>query len=198
MKCLYNHIELLQLSHFAPNTNRLHQSYQYHLIPCHHQVQTHHQRNLLYLHPHLTARHHLLLSHCFPIQNNNQLLYTRGLQPYTCTFFVLTFPFLQRESNQEEADTKVFLCAQFAITLGISSIMFVTVDSGLCILAIFYGLYLEMQIVHQLGSSLNIRYLDISATIFSEDLHRALPGFHTFTRCDSTSAFTGKGKHSSV
>ena len=33
-----------------------------------------------------TVRHHLLLNHCFRIQNNHKGLYTRVLQPYTCTF----------------------------------------------------------------------------------------------------------------
>ena len=98
------------------------------------------------------------------------------------------------ESSQEEADTKVFLCAQFATTLGINSITIITVDSDIGILALFYSLYLPSQIVLQLGSASTIRYLDISATTLSEELRRALPGFHAFTGCDSTSAFAGKGK----
>ena len=51
------------------------------------------------------------------------------------------------ESNQEEADTKVFLCARFAITLGISSITIVNIDSDIGILGLFYNLYLGTQIV---------------------------------------------------
>ena len=88
------------------------------------------------------------------------------------------------ESNEEEADTKVFLFAEFAITLGISSITIVIVDSDIDILASFYSLYLEMQMVLQLGSASTISDLDISATT----------GFHAFTGCDSTSAFAWKGK----
>ena len=79
------------------------------------------------------------------------------------------------ESSQEEADTKVFLCAQFATTLGINSITIITVDSDIGILALFYSLYLPSQIVLQLGSASTIRYLDISATTLSEELGRALP-----------------------
>ena len=41
------------------------------------------------------------------------------------------------ESNQEEVYAKVFLCAQFAKTLGISSITVVTVDSAIGILILF-------------------------------------------------------------
>ena len=92
------------------------------------------------------------------------------------------------ESNEEEADTKVFLFAEFAITLGISSITIVIVDSDIDILASFYSLYLEMQMVLQLGSASTISDLDISATT----------GFHAFTGCDSTSAPLHEKENSSV
>ena len=88
----------------------------------------------------------------------------------------------------------MFLCAQFAITLDINYITIVTVDSDIGILALFYSLYLETQIVLQLGSASAMRYLEISATTLSEDLRRVLPGFHAFTGCNSTSAFAGKRK----
>lgn len=98
------------------------------------------------------------------------------------------------ESNQEKAYAKVFLCAQFAETLGTSSITVVTVDSDIGILSLFCNLYLKTQIVFLLGSSSTIGYLDISTTTLSEDLHEALPGSHTFTEWESTSAFAGKRK----
>ena len=88
----------------------------------------------------------------------------------------------------------MFLCAQFTETLGISSITVVTVDSDIGILTLFCNFYLETQIVFLLGSSSTIGYLDISATTLLEDLHEALPGSHTFTEWDSTSAFAGKRK----
>ena len=66
----------------------------------------------------------------------------------------------------------MFLRAQFAITLGISSIAIVTVDSDIDILTLIYSLYLETQIVLQLGSALTIRYLDISATTLTEYLRK--------------------------
>lgn len=88
----------------------------------------------------------------------------------------------------------MFLCAQFAITLDINYITIVTVDSDIGILALFYSLYLETQIVLQLGSASAMRYLEISATTLSEDLRRVLPGFHEFKGCYSTSVFAGKGK----
>ena len=42
------------------------------------------------------------------------------------------------ESNQVEADTKVFLCATFAAELGYQKVQIVTVDSGIGILALYY------------------------------------------------------------
>ena len=102
------------------------------------------------------------------------------------------------ESNQEEADTKVLLCTQFVITLGISSITIVTVDNEISILALFYNLYLETQILLPFVSASTIRYLDISATTLLEDLRQAIPGFHAFASYDSTSAFAGNGKLKSL
>ena len=55
------------------------------------------------------------------------------------------------QSNQNGED-KMFLSAQFAITLAISSITIVTVDSDIGMLALFYSFYLETQILLQLGS----------------------------------------------
>ena len=78
--------------------------------------------------------------------------------------------------------------------MGISYITIVTVDSDIGILAFFHSLYLETHIVAQLGSASTIRYLDISATTLSEDFRRALPEFHAFTGCYSTSAFAENGK----
>ena len=54
---------------------------------------------------------------------------------------------LESNEEEEEADTKVRLCAQFAITLDISSITIAIVDSDIYILALFYSLYLEIQMV---------------------------------------------------
>ena len=62
--------------------------------------------------------------------------------------------------------------AQFAVTMGISSITIVTVDSDIDILTLIYSLYLEAQIVLQLGSASTIRYLDISATTLTEYLRK--------------------------
>ena len=62
------------------------------------------------------------------------------------------------------------------------------------ILALFYSVYLKLQMVLQLGNVSTIRYLDISAATLSEDLRRVLPGFHEFKGCYSTSVFAGKGK----
>ena len=39
---------------------------------------------------------------------------------------------------QEEADTKMFLCASYAVTLGIDEVNIVTVDSDVAVLSLYY------------------------------------------------------------
>ena len=83
-----------------PETTRLHQSYWYHLIPCHHQSQIHHYCHLLlfYPHPALTACHHLLLNHFFHIQSNSKGLCR--LFSFALAHFVPTFAFFTAAASQ--------------------------------------------------------------------------------------------------
>ena len=69
-----------------------------------------------------------------------------------------------------------------------------TVDTDIGILALYYSLYLQINVYLQLGSGGSIRYLDINENEIEDDVKRALPGLHAFTGCDSTSCFVGKGK----
>ena len=75
-----------------------------HLIPCHHQVQIHHYRHLVFFHPdyHVTARHHLFLNHCFYIQNNHKssaaLLFLQQQLVNSWKILVASFWFIQRIS----------------------------------------------------------------------------------------------------
>ena len=54
-------------------------------------------------------------------------------------------------SNQEEADTKMFLCIQYANSLGVESFCIDTVDSDVGILALYYSTVLEGNIYLRLG-----------------------------------------------
>ena len=55
-------------------------------------------------------------------------------------------PVLELQSSQEEADTKMFLCASFAADLGFFSVKIVTVDSDVAILSLYYLTKLDISL----------------------------------------------------
>ena len=99
-------------------------------------------------------------------------------------------------SNQEEANTKVFLCAKYAESFGFQSVAIVTVDADIAVYSIYFQQFLEVQLFVKIGNGKDKRLLQI-ANISSElgkNLCAALPAFHCFTGNDYTSAFYGIGK----
>ena len=56
-------------------------------------------------------------------------------------------------SEQEEADTKVFLCAKFAFDIGFERVNIVTVDTDVVILGIYFQSMLNRKIYLQYGTS---------------------------------------------
>ena len=100
---------------------------------------------------------------------------------------------------QEEADTRMFLHASHCVKTGRPRITIRTVDTDVVVLAV--SLYVEIQTTElwiALGSGKGFRY--IAAHQISESLGEtkssALLGFHSFTGCDTVSAFFGRGKKS--
>ena len=101
------------------------------------------------------------------------------------------------ESNQEEADTKVFLCIKHASSeFEFEQICLRTVDSDIGIYALYFHQFLGKKILLETGSSSSHRIIDISALCeeIGPDCCRALPALHAFTGNDYTSAFHGLGK----
>ncbi|CAB4012350.1 Hypothetical predicted protein [Paramuricea clavata] len=100
-------------------------------------------------------------------------------------------------SDQEEADTKMFLCCLHAIRyFSCENICIFTVDSDLAILAIYYKNYIPCNLFVEIGSKAKkriIRIARISETI-GKELSDALPALHAVSGCDTTSAFFGIGK----
>ena len=74
-------------------------------------------------------------------------------------------------SNQEEADTKVFLAAKFAQYLGCRD---VGIDSDVAILACYYSELLNSRLLLQIGSGSNLRILDIGNNDLEEDLWKKM------------------------
>ena len=66
-------------------------------------------------------------------------------------------------SMQEEADTKMFLCASYAATLGIDEVNIVTVDSDVAILSLYYQQEISTRILLEYGTSTKTKIVDIIA-----------------------------------
>ena len=99
-------------------------------------------------------------------------------------------------SNQEEADTKVFLCAKHAESFGFQSVVIVTVDTDIAVYSIYFQQFLEAELFVKISNGKDKRLLKIVniSSKLGKDLCAALPALHCFTGNDYTSAFYGIGK----
>ena len=98
-------------------------------------------------------------------------------------------------SSQEEASTKMFLCAEFAVSLGFQSIQIITVDSDVAILSLYFQHFLaDCNIYLQMGSETKVELFDIKLNTLGDDIAMAFPGIHALSGCDSTSAISGIDK----
>ena len=97
-------------------------------------------------------------------------------------------------SKQEEADTKIFLCAKFAASLGFESASIINVDSDVAILSIYYQHRLDVKLFLRIGTGSKEKIFDIQTNDLSIDVVDALPAVHALSGCDSTSSFSGIGK----
>ena len=66
------------------------------------------------------------------------------------------------ENSQEEADTKVFLCAQHASRTSIESVCIKTVDSDIAIYALYFQDKIETNLYVQMGVGNRKRILNIN------------------------------------
>ncbi|KAG0710839.1 hypothetical protein GWK47_021999 [Chionoecetes opilio] len=105
--------------------------------------------------------------------------------------------------DHEEADTRIVVHLKDALDKGCTNCLVRTVDTD--VVAILIGKYHSLTSQHQMaaiwvafGTGKNFMYLDINAICHAlgKDRSTALPMFHSFTGCDTTSAFFGKGKKS--
>ena len=103
-------------------------------------------------------------------------------------------------SNHEEADTRMFVHLFGAVVCGHKKILIIANDSDIIVLGVrafaLTSSLEELWIAYSTGS--NRRYVAIHEVVASLGRVRslALPGFHAFTGCDTTSSFFGKGKKS--
>jgi hypothetical protein len=100
--------------------------------------------------------------------------------------------------NHEEAYTHMFFHAKHAAVTGNKNITISSSDTDVVVLAIsvFINLHInEFWIAFEKGK--DFRWIPLHQQIRTLGPRcRALPFFHTFTGCDTVSAFVGKGKKS--
>ena len=99
--------------------------------------------------------------------------------------------------GQEEADTKIiFHCQYISKQNPLIPIIVRSPDTDVFILLLAFARKFENTLLFDTGTGNNRRLLNISklSHILSENICQALLGFHSFTGCDTTSSFAGKGK----
>lgn len=103
--------------------------------------------------------------------------------------------------DHEEADSRICIHVQDALQKGARKILVRTVDTD--VIVILVGVYFHLHDVYPdtdiwvgLGTGKHYRYYSINSICqnLGKPKSRALPFFHAFTGCDTTSQFFGKGK----
>lgn len=106
--------------------------------------------------------------------------------------------------DHEEADTRIPAHVLHALDKGSNQVLNRTVDTDVVVIMI--GLFHDLVSLNStadhwiaFGMGKYLQYINVNATCTSlgPEKSRALPIFHSFTGCDTTSCFFGKGKKSS-
>ena len=108
-----------------------------------------------------------------------------------------------RGCNHEEADTRILVHVKDALAKGGRSVLVRTVDTDVLdiLIAQFYTLSstwpgLSFWVAFGMGKNFHLLSVNTICEYLGGQKCRALPFFHAFTGCDTTSAFLGKGKKS--
>ena len=98
-------------------------------------------------------------------------------------------------ADHEEADTRVMLHACHALH-ECEHVVINSPDTDVFLLAVALNQELEGKIELRMGTASSQKNICISSVSerIPNSIQTALPGFHAFTGCDTTSAFKGKGK----
>ena len=103
-------------------------------------------------------------------------------------------PLLQ--CNQEEADGRLLLHAAHAAREGYEAVVICSEDTDVFILALAFQDKISAHLFQRCGTRTRKRLVDIKkvAATLGTDVCKALIGIHSYTGCDTVSAFAGKGK----
>ena len=103
--------------------------------------------------------------------------------------------------DHEEADTRLVVLLVDAVRGGHTNFLVRTVDTDVIVIIIGKFFYLSsmnpsLNIWVAFGKGKHFTYLHINSicTVLGKDKSLSLPVFHSFTGCDTTSGFFGKGK----
>ena len=99
-------------------------------------------------------------------------------------------------TNQEEADTRMFLHAEHASQNGHQRIAIKSSDTDVEVLACYYQAVISADIILISGTSRRSRIVSIRRVgeRLGREICEILPSLHAITGCDSVSAFSTKGK----
>ena len=100
------------------------------------------------------------------------------------------------QSNQEEADTRIILHSAHAAEEGYKAVVVVADDTDVLVLCLAFSDDISCPIFQKCGTKNRVRYLDIMKLWqrLGDGVCSALIGLHTYTGCDTVSAFAGRGK----
>ena len=98
--------------------------------------------------------------------------------------------------SHEEADTRLILHAHHASNTGHKSIVINSADTDVAVIATAHSYSIPATLLFLTGTKHRRRYVTLTqlGRSLGKQLCLALPGYHAFTGCDTTSAFVGKGK----
>ena len=99
-------------------------------------------------------------------------------------------------SNQEEADTRMFLHSLHASNAGHQQILIKSSNTDVEVLACYYRENITADIFLLSGTRSRARVIPVSQVCeqLGVEVCQALPGLHALTGCDTVSSFAGKGK----
>ena len=105
-------------------------------------------------------------------------------------------PISELESTQEEADTRMLLHSLNAARSRFASVVIVSEDTDVLVLLLAFKSFIPSSVFIKCGSQTRVKYIEVSRIVESVGaiVCRSLPGFRTFSGCDTVSAFAGRGK----
>ena len=100
------------------------------------------------------------------------------------------------QCNHEEADTSLILHACHASKVGHSVVSISSPDTDVAVIATGHSYDVPATLLFLTGTKHRRRYINLTQVgkTLGKEKCLALPGYHAFTGCDTTSAFVSKGK----